>query len=104
MPTYIFDEIIESDVNPQNESDGFGSIEENEGRYWFNTTSKVMFYHDGTAWTNFDSAHKLSVTRNDVIIDGQGSIKDMLNAVMFRLDAIESQIECLNKILTNHLF
>ena len=68
MYVELLDDIVESNTNPTSATDGWGSLEENEGRYWFNKTTRVKFYHNGTNWVNYDSADGMSVSRTGLTL------------------------------------
>ena len=70
--TEFFDNIVQSDTNPQSATDGWGTLDENEGRYWLNTTTNIKYYHNGTSWINFDSADGMSVSRNSLCLTCSG--------------------------------
>ncbi len=68
MNVELLDDIVESNTNPTSATDGWGSLEENEGRYWFNKRTRVKFYHNGTNWVNYDSADGMAVSRTGITL------------------------------------
>ena len=64
----LYDDIAESVNDPAEPTAGWGSTEDNYGRFWYNTTDQRMLYHNNTNWVSFDTAHNMSVERQDVIM------------------------------------
>ena len=68
MSVELFDDIAESTVNPSSATDGWGSLEENANRFWYNTTTRIMFRHNGTDWVSYDSADGMEVNRSSLTL------------------------------------
>ena len=69
----LYDDIAISTSDPLTPTVGWGSLVENEGKYWLNSASNVKFYHNGTGWVNYDSASGMAVTRTGVTLIGSSA-------------------------------
>lgn len=71
--TELYDDIAVSTSDPLQPTAGWGTLEENEGKYWLNSASKVKFYHNGTGWVNYDSAFGMAVSRSGITLIGSSA-------------------------------
>ena len=68
----LFDDLVVSASDPSSATDGFGSLIENYGKYWLNTTTNVKFYHNSLVWLNYDPSDGMSVSRTGVTLKTVG--------------------------------
>lgn len=75
----LYDDIAESAINPTSATDGWGSLEENANRFWYNTTTSIMFRHNGVNWIPYDTADGMAVSRTGIRLTSTNPIVPNLN-------------------------
>lgn len=54
MSDYLSEIICEAYMDPESNTDGWGSLDDNKHRLWRNLKTGIVFRHNGLKWVPYD--------------------------------------------------